>query len=130
MVQFYIIKNADMKTLTKIIPLAVSLFFIILFIYAGASKMFDFENFQVQLAQSPLLSAYAGFISYSVIILELVIAGMLCFKLTRLLGLYGSFFHHGGFYGLHFSDPELQRFCALFLWWDPRKNGLDGTSDL
>ena len=91
MVQFYIIKNADMKTLTKIIPLAVSLFFIILFIYAAASKMLDFENFQVQLAQSPLLSAYAGFVSYGVIILELVIVGLLCFHASRLLGLYASF---------------------------------------
>ena len=80
-----------MKTLTKIIPLAVSFFFIILFIYAAASKMFDFENFQVQLAQSPLLSAYAGFISYAVIILELVIVGLLCFNLTHLWGLFASF---------------------------------------
>lgn len=53
--------------------------------------MFDFENFQVQLAQSPLLSAYAGFVSYGVIILELVIVGLLCFNLTRLIGLYASF---------------------------------------
>lgn len=80
-----------MKTLTKIIPLAVSLFFIILFIYAAASKMLDFENFQVQLAQSPLLSAYAGFISFGVVILELVIVGLLCFNFTRLWGLYASF---------------------------------------
>ena len=80
-----------MKTLTKIIPLAVSLFFIILFIYAAASKMLDFENFQVQLAQSPLLSAYAGFVSYGVIILELAIGGLLCFHASRLLGLYASF---------------------------------------
>ena len=80
-----------MKTLTKIIPLAVSLFFIILFIYAAASKMLDFENFQVQLTQSPLLSAYAGFVSYGVIILELTIVGLLCFHASRLLGLYASF---------------------------------------
>ena len=80
-----------MKTLTKIIPLAVSFFFILLFIYAAASKMLDFENFQVQLAQSPLLSAYAGFVSYGVIILELAIVGLLCFHASRLLGLYASF---------------------------------------
>ena len=80
-----------MKTLTKIIPLAVSLFFIILFIYAAASKMLDFENFQVQLAQSPLLSAYAGFVSYGVIILELAIVGLLCVHASRLSGLYASF---------------------------------------
>lgn len=80
-----------MKTLKKIIPPVVSFFFILLFIYASASKILDFENFQVQLAQSPLLSAYAGFISYAVIILELVIAFLLCFTPTRLWGLYASF---------------------------------------
>ncbi|WHF51795.1 tellurium resistance protein TerC [Chryseobacterium gotjawalense] len=80
-----------MKTLRKFFPIIVSFFFVLLFIYASASKMLDFENFQVQLAQSPLLSAYAGFISYAVIILELVIAGLLCFHLTRLWGLFASF---------------------------------------
>lgn len=80
-----------MKTLRKFFPIIVSFFFVLLFIYASASKMLDFENFQVQLAQSPLLSAYAGFISYAVIILELVIAGLLCFNLTRLWGLFASF---------------------------------------
>lgn len=80
-----------MKTLIKTAPLIASFFFILLFIYAATSKILDFENFQVQLAQSPLLSAYAGFISYAVIILELVIAGLLCFTSTRLWGLYASF---------------------------------------
>ncbi|WP_307424754.1 MauE/DoxX family redox-associated membrane protein [Chryseobacterium sp. MDT2-18] len=80
-----------MKTLRKFFPIIISFFFVLLFIYASASKMLDFENFQVQLAQSPLLSAYAGFISYAVIILELVIAGLLCFHLTRLWGLFASF---------------------------------------
>ncbi len=105
-----------MKTLTKSIPLAVSFFFILLFIYAAASKMLDFENFQVQLAQSPLLSAYAGLISYAVIILEIVVAGLLCFQVTRLIGLYASFalmvaFTVYIYLILHFSDfvPVLRR---------------------
>ena len=51
----------------------------------------DFEAFQVQLAQSPLLSAYAGFISYAVIVVELIIAVLLCLSKTRLIGLYASF---------------------------------------
>ncbi|WP_414647213.1 hypothetical protein [Empedobacter sp. UBA6745] len=29
------------------------------------SKLIDFENFQIQLAQSPLLSVYAEFIVYT-----------------------------------------------------------------
>ncbi len=80
-----------MKTFINKLPLYASYAFILLFTYAAGSKMFDFENFQVQLAQSPLLSAYAGFISYAVIILELVIVGLLCFNLTRLWGLLASF---------------------------------------
>jgi uncharacterized membrane protein YphA (DoxX/SURF4 family) len=64
--------------------------FALLFIYASINKILDFENFQVQLAQSPLLSAFAGFISYAVIIAELIIATLLFIKGTRLIGLYLS----------------------------------------
>lgn len=62
----------------------------LLFVYAAMSKLLDFENFQVQLAQSPLLSAYAGFISYAVIIVELVLAILLCLPKTQIIALYGS----------------------------------------
>lgn len=51
----------------KYFVMAVSILLGLLFMYAAMSKMLDFENFQVQLAQSPLLSAYAGFVSYAVI---------------------------------------------------------------
>lgn|SRR5690606_502299 len=63
-------------------------FFIILFVYAAVSKLTDFENFQVQVAQSPLLSAFATPIAYGVVLGELIIALMLCFTKSRLLGLY------------------------------------------
>src|SRR5690606_14643516 len=63
-------------------------FFIILFVYAAVSKLTDFENFQVQVAQSPLLSVFATFIAYATVIGELIIALMLCFKKSRMLGLY------------------------------------------
>ena len=66
--------------------------YILLFVYAAVSKLLDFENFRVQLAQSPLLSAYAGLIAPAVIALELLLALLLCFKATRLIGLYASFF--------------------------------------
>jgi hypothetical protein len=64
---------------------------IVLFTYAAVSKGLDFENFQVQLGQSPLLSAFAGFISYAVIITELLIVICLSIKQTRLIALLGSF---------------------------------------
>lgn len=68
----------------------VSILLALLFIYAAASKMLDFENFQVQLAQSPLLSAYAGVISYAILIVEFGVAIMLCLNSSRLIGLYAS----------------------------------------
>lgn len=79
-----------MKTFLNIFIQTVSYFFILLFIYASVSKIVDFENFQVQIGQSPLLSAYAGFISYAVIITELIIVLLLLIQKTNLLGLYAS----------------------------------------
>lgn len=67
------------------------MFFAFLFCYAGFSKMIDFENYQVQLAQSPLLSAYAGVVSYAVIILEGITVVLLLFTAGRLQGLLISF---------------------------------------
>ncbi len=69
---------------------AVSIFLALLFIYAAASKLFDFEAFQVQLAQSPLLSAYAGIISYGILIIEFAVAFMLLIPNSNRLGLYAS----------------------------------------
>lgn len=79
-----------MKKLVPHIATTVSYFFILLFCYAAISKLLDFENFQVQLAQSPLLSAYAGFVSYAVILIELETVLLLCIPTRRLLGLYAS----------------------------------------
>lgn len=70
----------------------ISYLYILLFVYTAISKLLDFENFGIQLAQSPLLSAYAGFIAPFVIITELLIVLLLCFKVTRLKGLYASLF--------------------------------------
>ena len=66
--------------------------YVLLFVYAALSKLLDFENFRVQLAESPLLSAYAGLVAPAVIGLELLIVLLLCFKTSRLTGLYASFF--------------------------------------
>ncbi|MDN3692537.1 hypothetical protein QWZ06_09740 [Chryseobacterium tructae] len=68
----------------------ISYFFVLLFVYAAVSKILDFENFQVQIAQSPLLSSYAGITSYAVIIAELVICISLILPKYRLYGLYSS----------------------------------------
>ncbi|RST26226.1 DoxX family protein [Chryseobacterium lacus] len=80
-----------MKTLISFLPKAAAYFFILLFCYAAVSKLLDYENFQVQLAQSPLLSAYAGTVAWAVIAAELFIVILLAFPATLRAGLYASF---------------------------------------
>lgn len=65
--------------------------FILLFVYAALSKVLDYETFSLQLAQSPLLSAYAEIIALSVPSLEVIIALLLVIPRFRILGLYAAF---------------------------------------
>ncbi|MDP2160979.1 MAG: hypothetical protein Q8K02_10890 [Flavobacterium sp.] len=71
--------------------LVVSYLYVLLFVYAAVSKLLDYENFQVQLGQSPLLSAYASIISWLVPAIELFIVVLILLPTTRLFGLFGSF---------------------------------------
>lgn len=64
--------------------------YILLFVYAAVSKIIDFENFSIQLGQSPLLSAFAGIVAVAVPLIEIVIAILLASK-WRTLGLYAAF---------------------------------------
>lgn len=68
----------------------VSYAFILLFVYAAVSKGIDFENFKVQLGQSPLLNAYAGIIVWIIPILEIVLAVALAINPLRKIGLLAS----------------------------------------
>lgn len=70
----------------------ISYLYVLLFVYSAVSKLLEFEDFRVQLAQSPLLSAFAGFVAPTVIIVELLIAGLLCLNAYRLPGLYASLY--------------------------------------
>jgi hypothetical protein len=69
----------------------VVLLHILLFTYAAASKAVDFQNFQIQIGQSPLLSAFAVAVSYGVPIAEILLVLFLMVPKYRWLGLYGSF---------------------------------------
>jgi nucleoside recognition membrane protein YjiH len=77
------------KPKTRIIEF-VSYFFILLFCYAGISKLMDFENFQSQISKSVLLNRFSEFLPYTIIIVEFFIAGLLCYRKTRNIGLVGS----------------------------------------
>ena len=75
---------------TNKITACISYLYILLFTYAAVNKFLDFENFQAQLGQSPLLSPFAGFISVSVIFIELIIAVLLSIPKLRYFALWGA----------------------------------------
>lgn len=65
--------------------------FIILFVYAALTKLLDYEKFRIQIGQSPLLTAFAGWIAWMVPGAEILISLMLVFVRLRLIGLYAAF---------------------------------------
>ncbi|WP_369764932.1 MauE/DoxX family redox-associated membrane protein [Flavobacterium sp. WC2429] len=77
------IKNSIIET--------ISIMYVLLYIYAAVSKLLDFENFQVQLGQSPLLSAFASWVSWGVPMIEILIALTLLIPRYRVVGLFAAF---------------------------------------
>jgi hypothetical protein len=65
--------------------------FIILFLYTGVAKFLDFDLFQEQLAESPVLESVAPIVAWGLPITEFIISLMLFFPRFRLKGLYASF---------------------------------------
>ncbi|PKB18056.1 MauE/DoxX family redox-associated membrane protein [Flavobacterium sp. 5] len=68
----------------------ISYLFILLFVYAAVSKILDFQNFQAQLGQSPLLSPFADYAAVGVLTLELVIAVLLAVPIFRYYTLHAA----------------------------------------
>src|ERR1700741_3050366 len=69
----------------------ISALFILLFMYAAASKLLDWQKFRVQLGQSPLLTSFAGWMVWLVPSVEIIISLMLTTSRFRRIGLYASF---------------------------------------
>jgi uncharacterized membrane protein YphA (DoxX/SURF4 family) len=83
-----------MKHTTKIrntIVRIICCLYALLFTYAATSKLLDFENFRIQLGQSPLLSSFAGWILFAVPALEILIAILLLIQNFRLFGLFAAY---------------------------------------
>lgn len=68
----------------------VSLLFILLWTYAAASKILDFQNFKIQLGKSPLINGFATLTAVMVPLIELALAALLLFDKTKRTGLFGS----------------------------------------
>ncbi|WP_163409770.1 MauE/DoxX family redox-associated membrane protein [Flavobacterium ajazii] len=78
-------------SLKSIIIEIICYLYVLLFVYAAVSKLLDFENFQVQLGQSPLLNPFAGEISWSVPLFEILTAVLLMIPKYRKVGLMIAF---------------------------------------
>ncbi|MBL7697854.1 MAG: hypothetical protein JNK79_06830, partial [Chitinophagaceae bacterium] len=65
--------------------------FILLFTYAGVSKLADYQKFSVELGKSPLLTSFSGFIAWSIPVVEILISLLLMMPAYQLLALYASF---------------------------------------
>lgn len=79
------------ESIKSIVLETICLLFGLLFVYAAVSKLLDFENFQVQLGQSPLLSSFAGWVAWTVPVLELLISLLIIFNRWRIIGLFAAF---------------------------------------
>lgn len=83
-----------MKWVQKNIRVIIKIFrflFILLFVYAASSKLMDFQQFKVQLGQSPIVTAYAEGVAWGIPILELLIAGLFFLNKWILTAFYASF---------------------------------------
>lgn len=76
----------------KISVTIISLLLISLFAYAAITKLSDYYNFRFGLSESPFIGRFYNILAWLIPATELVIAGMLLLPLTRMAGLYASFF--------------------------------------
>jgi hypothetical protein len=77
----------DMRTNTAFI---ISLLLIFLFAYTASSKLIDSKAFASMLEEVPLIGRGAGVVAILLPLAELLIALLLLFERTRLMGLYSS----------------------------------------
>ncbi|CAM4359022.1 MauE/DoxX family redox-associated membrane protein [Gillisia limnaea] len=70
----------------------ISYLFIVLFVYAAVSKLLDFEQFRVQVGQSPLINTLGDYVAWGVPVVEISISLLFFFSKLRLIGLWASFF--------------------------------------
>jgi uncharacterized membrane protein YhaH (DUF805 family) len=68
----------------------ISLLFILLFVYAAVSKLTAYQQFKVQLGQSPLLTSFPGFVAWFIPLTELATAMALTTQRYRKVGFYAS----------------------------------------
>jgi hypothetical protein len=68
----------------------VAVLFILLFVYAAASKATDYQSFRLQIGKSPVLTNFSNWVAWFIPSVEILIACMLSATQLRLFGFYAS----------------------------------------
>lgn len=86
--------NPTRKVLSikKIVLEIIVALLVVLWIYTGTLKLLDYNETRFQMGRSPFIQNIAGFTAWAIPTGELIIAVLLVFKKTRMLGLMASFF--------------------------------------
>tara|TARA_R110002050_G_scaffold279773_2_gene426534 strand:+ start:1015 stop:1464 length:450 start_codon:yes stop_codon:yes gene_type:complete len=79
------------KRVYQIIPKIASILYIVLFVYAATSKLLDYEQFKIQLGQSPIITAYADIVAWGIPLIEFIIVGLFLFPRFMLFAFYSSY---------------------------------------
>ncbi|MFA4870218.1 MAG: MauE/DoxX family redox-associated membrane protein [Pedobacter sp.] len=74
----------------QVIVTIISGLFFLLFIHTATDKLIDFQKFNVQLGQSPLLTPISRYVAWFIPSVEILISFLLVFPFTRLIALYAS----------------------------------------
>src|SRR5687768_8901096 len=74
----------------RVIAIVLSIPLIALWLYAAISKLADYYNFEFGLSESPFIGRFSVLLSYSIPILEIIIALLLVWPRTQLAGFYSS----------------------------------------
>jgi len=69
----------------------IALFFVCLFLYTGVAKLMEFDVFQAQLEDSPVLEPVAPIVAWGLPIVEFIVSVLLFVPKWRLKGLYAAF---------------------------------------
>jgi len=75
----------------NIIIIIICYMFIVMFVYTATSKLLDFENFRLQLGQSPIITTYADWVAWGIPLIEYAISGLFLVSRFMLLAFYASF---------------------------------------
>src|ERR1700733_4059134 len=63
---------------------------ILIFLYTGLSKIFNYHTFHLQLGRHPLLAPFAGFISVIIPVIQITLAILLYFPKSRMSAVKAS----------------------------------------